>query len=319
MNQSLQMNNIEEKLIFEKKEDTKLMDLLVKTRYHSLYKRELEEEKLSLNLPVEALNQPSIKGKDGFVQFDALIKPKRTSYVLKFGMFGHNPSDSELNDLIYILESAEPSSELEIHINSPGGYVDELVRFKVIIQTVFRGRTRTVLKNYGASCGALLFCLGDERIITEDSYLMFHNYSNGAWGKGNEIVSSVNFDEKRIDKLFKQIMVNPGYFSEEDYTEMKKGVDYWIDADDMITNYKSLVTHVLVGEYELELEEYLKYKESKLSIEEFVEKEEAEEDESEKVEETTSTETEKKPKLNKRKKKEKDSDETVQSSSSENT
>lgn len=269
-------NNLEEKFIIEKKDDNKLTELVAKTRYHSLYKQSLEEERVSINLPEEALEGTGLKGPDGFVQFDAVLKPKRDYYILKFGRFLHDPSDSELNDLIYLLENANENDELEIQINSPGGYVDELVKFKTIIQTVFNGRTKTVLKTHGASCGALLFCLGNERVITEDSYIMFHNYSNGAWGKGNEIVSSVLFDEKRIDKLFKKIMVEPGYFSNEEYQEMKKGVDYWIDADDIIEKYPKLATHILISEYELTIEEYKKYKESGLTIQEFVKKEEEE-------------------------------------------
>jgi ATP-dependent protease ClpP protease subunit len=75
--------------------------------------------------------------------------------------------------------------ETEIRIHSTGGYVSEGSQFYNLIKNKFNKRTTTILDSRGYSMGAIIFCMGDKRIVTPRSDIMFHDYSAGFAGKCN--------------------------------------------------------------------------------------------------------------------------------------
>lgn len=79
--------------------------------------------------------------------------------------------------------------DLEVLINSPGGFVDEgLSIFNLLIE---EGKKRKVItKNIGqaASIAALIYLGGTERIMMPGSKLMIHQASSGEWGKGEDLI-----------------------------------------------------------------------------------------------------------------------------------
>lgn len=160
--------------------------------------------------------------------------PSYTLYRLYINDFDNYDKENpnKINSIFNELEESKENDNLSIRISSNGWAVYELMRFKNIIESKFKGHTVTILNNHWYSCGALLFLLGDERIISEDSILMFHYYSWHIWGKWWEIKTQSEFQDKYYKKFFSKMM-NP-YFTKEEIEEMIIGKDFWLDADDMV-------------------------------------------------------------------------------------
>ena len=134
----------------------------------------------------------------------------------------------------------------------------------------FHTRCATFLDSSGYSMGALLFSMGDQRLVYDYSSLMYHNYSSMAWGKGDEMKAYVEHAEKNIHEFFHDIVAKQGFLTEEEFQEMLIGKDFWFDATQMAK--RGIATHVIVEGYVLEADVYLKYKESDAAIEEFITK-----------------------------------------------
>jgi len=169
---------------------------------------------------------------------------------------------SETNDMAETMnalrQSENPADTLEIFIDSPGGYVSEYIKLMTTAKGLFAGKTTTVLDPEGSSCGALLFCAGDIRVIPEFGHLMFHNYSGGARGKGQEIVAEVSFSDPHMNSLFRRIVVDSGIFNEDEFYKLTHGEDYYFDAYEACV--RGAATHVIVGQYMVDAEDFVNMK-----------------------------------------------------------
>lgn len=168
-------------------------------------------------------------------------------------------ADTDINGLINTLRSAGKEDKLVVRICSPGGAVHVANRFKTIMKSDFHGRTTTILDPYGASACADLFLDGDVRIIYPYSYIMFHNFSAGAWGKGREILSRVGFYNNFFSKLM-QRDYGP-YFTKDEIEDLFKGADFYFDAEEMCR--RGIATKVDVNGTLIDAKKYLKSLEPK--------------------------------------------------------
>ena len=170
-------------------------------------------------------------------------------------------ADTDINGLINTLRSAGKEDKLVVRICSPGGAVHVANRFKTIMKSDFHGRTTTILDPYGASASADLFLDGDVRIIYPYSYIMFHNFSAGAWGKGREILSRVGFYNNFFSKLM-QREYGP-YFTKDEIEDLFKGADFYFDAEEMCR--RGIATKVDVNGTLIDAKKYLKSLEPKVT------------------------------------------------------
>ena len=170
-------------------------------------------------------------------------------------------ADTDINGLINTLRSAGKEDKLVVRICSPGGAVHVANRFKTIMKSDFHGRTTTILDPYGASASADLFLDGDVRIIYPYSYIMFHNFSAGAWGKGREILSRVGFYNNFFSKLM-QREYGP-YFTKDEIEDLFKGADFYFDAEEMCR--RGIATKVDVNGTLIDAKKYLKNLEPKVT------------------------------------------------------
>jgi ATP-dependent protease ClpP protease subunit len=154
------------------------------------------------------------------------------------------------------LRKAKSNDELELRISSVGGSILEGQQFFNMILEKFAGGTTTYLDNHGYSMGALLFCMGDARIIYPYSDIMFHDYSHGTQGKGGEIKNYVQHSSKIMEVFFRDLLVKQGFFSEAELERMLSGYDFWMDAKEMCE--RGIATHVVVGDEHISAKAFLK-------------------------------------------------------------
>lgn len=139
-------------------------------------------------------------------------------------------SPAEYIELIHALRSAGPNDEFLIYLNTEGGRVDAGLQI-INAMNESEAHVITVLDPLAYSMGALMFLAGDEFIVPDNAQLMFHNYSSGLLGKGNEQLAEVKFASRTFEKLFKTVCMP--FLSGEEITNIMNGQDLWLDAEEI--------------------------------------------------------------------------------------
>ncbi len=182
------------------------------------------------------------------------ITPKYKQYSVYIDSF--HESKKGLHSVFNELRKADDEDTLELRISSGGGSVLEGQQFFNIIIEKFRERTTTYLDNHGYSMGALLFCMSHKRVIYPYSDIMFHDYSQGVYGKGGNVQSKVKHSAQSLKNFFHDLIVDRNFLSEEEFQHMLLGHDFWMDAEEMCK--RGIATHVIVGEQQVIAKEFLK-------------------------------------------------------------
>ena len=182
------------------------------------------------------------------------ITPKYKQYSVYIDSF--HETKKGLHSVFNELRKADSEDTLELRISSGGGSVLEGQQFFNIIIEKFRERTTTYLDNHGYSMGALLFCMSHKRVIYPYSDIMFHDYSQGVYGKGGNVQSKVKHSAQSLKHFFHDLIVDRRFLSAEEFQQMLLGHDFWMDAKEMCK--RGIATHVIVGEQQVIAKEFLK-------------------------------------------------------------
>ena len=188
-------------------------------------------------------------------------EPSYTSFRLFIDAFMEK--DRGLHEIFNELWNAKEHDTLELRINSRGGLVNEGSQFYSVIKNKFKGKTTTILDSCGYSMGALTFCMGDKRIVTLRSDLMFHDYSGGIAGKGGEIKSRFKHSTKHLRAFFKDVILENKFLSQKEFDDMLIGKDFWMDTKELCK--RGIATHVIVEGKEMSAKKYLKSLKNKKS------------------------------------------------------
>lgn len=216
-------------------------------------KKENREEK-KLNSEWHTLFTTEVKSSE---EQDEKGLYKKVPGFTQYRMFVDNFMEFKkgLHGLYNELWNAMDTDKLELRINSNGGMVNEGGQFYSIIKNKFNGRCTTILDNKGYSMGALVFLMGDVRIVTERADLMIHDYSGTLGGKGGEIEARNAHTQKHIREFFKEVILNPGFLTKKEFDNMIIGQDYWMDVIELCE--RGIATHVLVKGKNMKASEYL--------------------------------------------------------------
>lgn len=137
----------------------------------------------------------------------------------------------EYVDLLATLRRAEAHDLFYLYLNTPGGRLDTGLQ---LINAMHSSAARvvTILDPQAYSMGALLFLSGKELIVPDNSMLMFHNYSSGLRGKGNEQLAEVQAASRSFEKVMKKVC--QPFLSADEIRNICNGQDLWLDSDDIL-------------------------------------------------------------------------------------
>ena len=139
-------------------------------------------------------------------------------------------SPADYNELCFLLENAPKGSNVTLHINTAGGYIDSAFK---IIASIKRSKAKITARLTGtvASAGTIIALSCDDLVVEDFTSFMVHNYSGGAGGKGHEIIDYVNFSDKNITTTFKKIY--SGFLTPRELTQVIRGKDMWMDSEEV--------------------------------------------------------------------------------------
>lgn len=129
------------------------------------------------------------------------LNQKRMVYL--YDQFHQETAEDITKKLIAM--DAVSNEDIYLIINSYGGQVYSLMAMIDAINNL-KSKVNTVCLGIGASCGAVLFSLGNKRYIGENSKLMFHQVSTMAWGTVDQIENDLKEAKELNDKLFNLVL-----------------------------------------------------------------------------------------------------------------
>jgi ATP-dependent protease ClpP protease subunit len=156
--------------------------------------------------------------------------------IRKFTITISNLDDTEyIEELLKELQSSNITEKdyLVININCPGGSLEDTLHLMNSLTLMFGPNITTVISSHAYSAASLLFMIGSERIVFENSALMLHTFSAGMWGKSGEIFNDVTFTKSRFDDILDKMFGH--YITKEDIEKIGHGADLYYDAEDMLS------------------------------------------------------------------------------------
>lgn len=145
----------------------------------------------------------------------------------------HDESAKYVVDRLLYLEMIAPKTEIQLFINSPGGYVTS----GFAIYDAIKGLTSpvsTICTGLAASMGSILLSAGTKgrRFILPNARVMIHQPSGGAGGAATDIEIQMKEIIKTKQLGAEILAANCGQTVEKIMADFNR--DYWMSADESI-------------------------------------------------------------------------------------
>lgn len=132
---------------------------------------------------------------------------------------------------LLFLESADPSKDIQIYINSPGGSVYAGLGIYDTMQ-IIKPDVATICTGMAASMGAVLLVAGEKgkRSALKHSRVMIHQPSGGAQGVASDMEINLREMLKLKQELYEIISEHSGQTYE--WVEKSSDRDYWMTSEE---------------------------------------------------------------------------------------
>jgi len=126
---------------------------------------------------------------------------------------------------------------IRIYINSPGG---NLHTGSQLISAMKESEAKivTVLDGVAMSLAPLILFAGEEIEISDNSMIMFHDFSTMSQGKGGEMLSSA----EALTSYYRKMLFDfaSPFLSDDEIDRVCKGQDFYFDTDEIIERMEKL-------------------------------------------------------------------------------
>ncbi|MGR3484592.1 MAG: ATP-dependent Clp protease proteolytic subunit [Paracoccaceae bacterium] len=170
-----------------------------------------------MNLVPMVVEQTS-RGERAYDIFSRLLKER---IVFVNGPIHDGMSQLVVAQLLH-LEAENPSKEISMYVNSPGGAVHSGMSIYDTMQYI-RPKVSTLICGMAASMGSVIAVGGEKgmRFALPNSEVMVHQPSGGAEGMASDILIRANHIERTREQLYKVYMHHTG----QDYETVQKALD----------------------------------------------------------------------------------------------
>lgn len=160
-------------------------------------------------------------------KYEVLATPVSTRYEIC--IWDDIEEYKEYDELMKILPKIKEEDEVVLKVGTPGGRCD--VGFMLIDRFAALPCFVNVIVPYPTySMGAIMALCGDSLSMTPGSFLMFHDYSTGGRGKGNELIKSTEAYSEIFAYRFNDIC--QPFLTEEECEAVLQGQDLYIKWND---------------------------------------------------------------------------------------
>lgn len=171
--------------------------------------------------------EPTDKGERAYDLYSRLLRDRIIFIGRPFDDFLAN---SVVAQLLY-LESEDPETDINIYINSPGGYISSALAIYNTMNYI-KSDIRTIAFGLAASAATLILAAGTpgKRTALEDTEIMIHQGRGGAEGQFADILVAAKHIEKLDTKLRTIYSKLTGQTEERVKVDMDR--DYWMSPQE---------------------------------------------------------------------------------------
>lgn len=151
------------------------------------------------------------------------------------------PIDTEFKDASYYrhvvqaITNLDEGDQVEFVISSPGGNYNGLVALLGALDRT-PASSVAVISGICHSAASILALNCDAVAVSNYAEMLIHHVSFGAGGKGADVKSQVDHTCKVTEKLFRKTYKY--FLTEEEIEDCIRGVEYWLDADQILERLK---------------------------------------------------------------------------------
>lgn len=149
--------------------------------------------------------------------------------VYRYNIYDSIDNFSDYLDLINGLRETTDRDHVVLYINSPGGRVDVGLSIISAIKSCPACVT-AIVEGPSYSMASVIALACDDLQMFDNTFLMFHNYSTASFGKGAELMGSLNHNDKHIKKLMMSVC-HP-FLSKKEIEKINNDQDIYIYDDD---------------------------------------------------------------------------------------
>lgn len=183
--------------------------------------------------PLEQLSLLPLDKKP-YREFTEIVTAQVTHYYISESI----GEPSEYVDIIHRLNTAAEGDVVYFHLNTPGGMLDTGVQMISAMKTT-EAHVVTILEGSAFSLGTLIFLAGHEMIVHDHALMMFHNFSSGLCGKGNEMALELQATIEWFASLAQEYYVP--FLTEDEVETIKRGQDKWMHAPEIRTRLDNMI------------------------------------------------------------------------------
>ena len=133
-------------------------------------------------------------------------------------------------ELFKLLNRIDEDDNMTVHINSPGGDMDTAIEIMTAIK-ICKAPVTTEISGVAHSCAGLIFLSGHKYRLHSFSSMMCHYYTGFLYGKGHEIKTQSEFDDKFCRNFFNKSY--KGFLTQKEINELINGKDFYFASDEI--------------------------------------------------------------------------------------
>lgn len=145
---------------------------------------------------------------------------------------------SQYTELFDLLVSAQPGEQIHFFINSPGGRVDTTCQLTSLMESCL-AETYAHILGQAASAASVIPMYVDNLSVSPTSFMMIHNYSSGAYGKGDDLILSVTEQDKWVKNLFNEAYED--FLSPEEIAEVFRNQDIYLFPEQILERWEKVL------------------------------------------------------------------------------
>ena len=132
---------------------------------------------------------------------------------------------------IQSLREATAGDKIEIYINTEGGNVHTAIQWVNAIRNC-EGTITGVIDAICHSAGTYIFLACDQWRVNKNCLMMIHNYSSGAYGKGEELVHGVISNDKWVKAMMSDIY--DSFLTADELEKVIEGKDLYLTSEEIL-------------------------------------------------------------------------------------
>ena len=170
-------------------------------------------------------------------EFREEVKSTHYHFYLNEGVVEPN----QYMNMIHTIRTATQNDLVTIHLNTPGGDLATGVQLINAMQSS-EATIQTSLEGCAFSLGTVIFLAGDRMIANSNCLMMFHNFSGGMFGKGNEMASELSATIKWFQSFAKRYYIP--FLTEAEFDRICRGEDMWFNDEEIMERLIRVQEHL---------------------------------------------------------------------------